>query len=112
MDDLPFIKAGPSSFHDKDTQELYMTKGGEKHSGEKETIELLSGERSRYSSVASTSSITGSILHKRASLEKTMQYAFGRFSEGDSLRRFRFFVEDEKPSDQHELYDIQINTVR
>ena len=34
-----------------------------------------------------------------------------KFSDGNSLRRFLFIVDTEKPSDQHELHDIEYNAV-
>jgi len=36
----------------------------------------------------------------------------GNFSEGGALRGFDFLLETEKPSDEHGLYDIEVNSVR
>lgn len=109
LDDLPFVKTGTGDH--PETREFFITKGGERHSGD-ESQDLMAEESSRHSLYGATSSSSiGRNTSRRASLERSMHYAFGRFSEGDSLRMFRFFIQDEKPSDNHELYDIQINTV-
>ena len=96
------------------TDTYYVTKGGEKLVSQgvdgDESTDLLptpSRTNSMYGSLAS--SVTS--LKRSSFLEKSIRYTFGRFSDGNSLRLFHFMVDDEKPSDHHYLYDIEINNV-
>jgi len=61
-----------------------------------------------------TSSLLGSSsvpeTHRASALENSLRNTIGFFSDGASARRFNFLIDTEKPSDQHEIHDLEINT--
>jgi hypothetical protein len=114
LEHIPFVKAGIVDPVANFTDAYYVTKGGEKrvsqNTQDDESTELVPTAirtNSMYGSLAS--GVTS--LRRSSFLEKSIEYTFGRFSDGSSFRLFHFLVEEEKPSDHHHFYDIEINNV-
>lgn len=46
------------------------------------------------------------------SLTSSFQKAIGRYSDGQEVRKFRFLIKADKPSEENGIYDMEINSVR
>lgn len=122
LDNIPFVKVGladpAANFvdaHDmaEDGDEEHSnTIGGLPHE-ESEDSSMPDLGSSRYGSV--TSSVSSSpqgdnVSNRKSLLERSMRHSLNQFPEGYSARFFRFLVEVDKPSEQHEVHDIEYNS--
>lgn len=83
---------------------LYQTKTG----GRSTKFENLPSISSRSSGSAATGSAAQAQRHPSI-LAQSVRTVLSKFSDGASLRLFEYMVDAEKPSDQHELHDLEIN---
>lgn len=79
------------------TVEFFRTKTGEKAPMDKQ-----------YSSAATADA---AFVRRESALSQTLRNMVARFSDGVSIRAFEFLLHTEKPSDEHDLYDVEVNTV-
>lgn len=81
-------------------------------SGNEEIQNLTSREEDNIVSYGRTP--TGDELindQRRGSFGSSIRSSLRKFSDGASLRRYLFVVDAEKPSDQHDIHDIEYNAV-
>jgi len=114
--------------------ELFLTKTGELHPRDKEgravaavqsvrgssvTIDTsnVSDAQGRYRAQDSTLSVASAAQGRYRAQDSTLSVAsagteyFSRYSDGNTLRQIDFLVSDVKPSDEHSLYDLELNEV-
>ncbi|KAL7571561.1 hypothetical protein ACA910_020976 [Epithemia clementina (nom. ined.)] len=126
-DDLPFLQEASGLIQEPvgnfETVEFCRTKSG----GESESDFYFSEERQAAEASASgVSNVSGDVgggggssgggdssmggsRNRQGILEKGIRRTLSKYSDGTSLRPFRFLMSEEKPSDDHGLYDIEEN---
>mmetsp|Transcript_15268 Transcript_15268/g.30845 ORF Transcript_15268/g.30845 Transcript_15268/m.30845 type:complete len:544 (-) Transcript_15268:484-2115(-) len=99
------LEAAKSTSEDLSKVSLYMTKdGGQRSSGTSRPESSIGAPLSTQSSVSESNA---SSIRKNASI--LVNKVVGVFSEGVSVRLFDLFVDIDKPSDSHDLYDVEKN---
>jgi hypothetical protein len=105
LDDIPFLQTFSHDPEANFTDKLCITKGGERRFlAVDERTSLL-----RSSTIQDTEEAVTHLVRSSSLLEKSIGYTLGKFSDGGSMRMFHFLVNDEKPSDQRDLLDMEVN---
>lgn len=99
------LKAAKSSSEEESRVSLYMTKDGGQQSGEQRES---STKKTPFTPQPSAVSEREKSL-KDSLLVKSIHTIVGVFSEGASIRMFDLLVDIEKPSDSHDMYDVELN---
>ena len=108
-DDLPFLQQTSGLIKEPavnfETVELHRTMFGDKSDKDFHFADEDDGE------VTTTESSGNKHTNRRSMIEQGLRSTFGQYSEGAQLRPFTFLMSDEKPSDGHDLLDIEENKV-
>ena len=103
------LEAAKSTSEDQSRVSLYMTKdGGQRSSGTSRPESTKNAPLSAQSTV-SESNASASMRKNASLLAKSIHTVVGAFSEGVSVRLFDLLVDIDKPSDSHDLYDVEKN---
>ena len=108
-DDLPFLQQTSGLIKEPavnfETVELHRTMFGDKSDKDFHFADEDDGE------VTTTESSGNKHTNRRSMIEQGLRSTFGQYSDGAQLRPFTFLMSDEKPSDGHDLLDIEENKV-
>ena len=98
--------------------ELFLTKTGELHPRDKEgravaAVQSVRGSRIMFDAMANVSDRLGRYRPQDSNLSVASAGTenFSRYSDGNTLRQIDFLVSEVKPSDEHSLYDLELNEV-